>query len=371
MARVIVLGSLPESLLNFRGPLLRAMVAAGHEVHAASPPAEAGVVAALAAMGVRHHAVPLARASLNPLRDLGTLLALFSLFRRLRPDHLLAYTIKPVIYGGLAARLAGVPRYYAMITGLGYSFAGGGLKCRLVGRLARALYRASLAGAERVLFQNRDNLDAFTAFGLLRDPSQACLTAGSGVDLTHFAPVPLPDAPKFLMVARLLHDKGVLEYVEAARRVKSAYPQARFRLAGWIDENPSAVSPRQLDGWIREGVIEYLGRLDDVRPAFADARVYCLPSYHEGMPRTVLEAMAMGRPVITTRVPGCRDTVREGGNGYLVPARDAEALAEAMTRFIATPELAPAMGAAGRRRVEEEFDVNRVNRTILEVMGLA
>ena len=370
MARVAVLGSLPESLINFRGPMLRAMVAAGHEVHALSPAATPTVIAALKAMGVRHHVVPLARTGLNPLGDLRSLLALVGLFRRLRPDCLLAYTIKPVIYGGLAARLVGV-RFYAMITGLGYTFAGLGLKGRLVGQVARVLYRQALSGAERVFFQNLDNLGVFLAHGLLRGAGQARIIAGSGVDLSHYAVAPLPAEPIFLMIARLLRDKGVREYVEAARQVKASVPTARFRLAGWIDDNPAAIARMELDGWIREGVIEYLGHLEDVRPAMAAASVYCLPSYHEGMPRTVLEAMSMGRPVITTDVPGCRETVRPGENGFLVPAGDATALAQAMGRFIGQRDLVAHMGAASRRYVEQRFDVNLVNHVILDTMGLA
>lgn len=370
MARVLVLGSLPESLINFRGPMLRAMRAAGHEVHAVSPPADQAVVEALTAMGVTHHCVPLSRTGLNPLRDIGSLLALIRLFRELRPDRLLAYTIKPVIYGGLAARLTRV-RFFAMITGLGYSFAGLGWRSRLVGWVARRLYRWTLFGAERVFFQNRDNLEVFLNHGLLRDDKQAQLIAGSGVDLFHYAVAPLSTVPDFLMIARLLHDKGVVEYVEAARLVKGRYPDARFRLAGWIDDNPAAISRGELEAWTKEGVVDYLGYLGDVRPAIAATSIYCLPSYHEGMPRTVLEAMAMGRPVITTDAPGCRETVTNGDNGFLVPVRDAVALSGAMLRFIEQPDLVKHMGASSRMIAEQYFDVAAVNRVILGTMELA
>jgi glycosyltransferase involved in cell wall biosynthesis len=366
---VAVLGSLPESLINFRGPLLAAMLEAGHEVHALSPPADAPLIAALAAMGVRHHAVPLARTGLNPFRDLISLRALVALFRGLRPDCLFAYTIKPVIYGGIAARWAGVPRFYAMITGLGYTMTGSGPKGRLLAGLARGLYRVALSGAERVFFQNPDDLAVFQASGLLR-PDQPVLINGSGVDLDRFAPVALPAEPSFLMIARLLRDKGVVEYVEAARQVKARYPGIGIRLVGWIDNNPAAISKTELDQWVREGVVEYLGYLDDVRPAIAGASIYCLPSYHEGTPRTVLEAMAMGRAVVTTDVPGCRSTVLEGENGFLVPPRDSQALAGAMERFVTEPRLIPAMGEASRRLATERFDVREINRVLLGTMGL-
>lgn len=370
MARVAVLGSFPDSLVNFRGPLLKALVAAGHEVHALSPPAGPGLVAALQAMGVQHHAVPLQRTGLNPYRDLLSVAKLVALLRRLEPDCLLAYTVKPVIYGGIAARLAGLPRFYAMITGLGYAFTGASLKSKLLGRLISTLYRLSLLKAEKVYFQNPENLETFEDAGLIAGNDQAVLINGSGVDLDYFAPTPLPSQASFLMIARLLRDKGVVEYVEAARRVKARHPEVRFRLAGWLDDNPAAVSQKELDGWIAEGIVEYLGFIDDVRPAITDASVYCLPSYHEGMPRTVLEAMAMGRVVITTDVPGCRATVLEGRNGYLVPARDSGALAEAMEKFVTASERISAMGAESRRLAIEQFDVNKVNSVILATMGL-
>lgn len=370
MARVVVLGSLPESLVNFRGPLIREMREAGHEVHAASPPADPETVARLRDMGVQHHTLPLARTGLNPLQDLGSLLAMCRLFRKLEPDCLLAYTIKPVIYGCLAARAVGVPRCYAMIEGLGYTFAGRGARGWLLGKVARTLYRLALRRAERVFFLNPDNFRVFTDLGLLRDRQQAVLIDGIGVNLTEFSPAPMPATPSFLMIARLLRDKGIYEYVEAARQVKARYPEARFRLVGWIDDNPDSVTEAELGDWVTEGAVEYLGRLDDVRPAIADCSVYVLPSFHEGMPRTVMEAMAMGRPVVTTDAPGCRETVVDGGNGYLVPPGDAEALAEALLRFVEQPERVPQFGAASRRIAEKRFDEHRINRIILDVMRL-
>lgn len=371
MARVAVFGSLPESLINFRGPMMRAMVAAGHEVHALSPPARIELLDALSSMGVRHHVIPLSRTGLNPLTDLRTLVALSRVLRDLRVECLFAYTIKPVIYGGLAARIVGVPRYYAMVTGLGYTFSGRGLKGRLLGQVARVLYRQSLSHATSVFFQNGDNLAVFRYSGLLRDASQAQLIPGSGVDIDHFSLAPLPVEPCFLMIARLLVDKGVREYVDAARKVKARHPSVRFRLAGWIDDNPAAITKVELEKWLREGVVEFLGYLDDVRPAIAQASVYCLPSYHEGMPRTVLEAMSMGRAIITTDAPGCRETVNEGDNGFLVPVRNSTALAEAMARFIEDPGLAERMGVSSRRLAEQRFDVNAVNHRILKIMELA
>lgn len=368
---VVVMGGYAPSLVTFRGSLLRAMVERGHRVVACAPSASAEVAGALAEMGVSFRDVPFKRTGVRPDQDLRALGALVALFREIRPDVVLGYTIKPVIWGLLAARLARVPRRFAMITGLGYAFMTEGPRARLVSEVARRLYRLSLRGADAVFFQNPDDRALFEQLRLVRGPEQGVLINGSGVEVDLYQPAPFPDgAPAFLLIGRLLGDKGVREYVEAARTVRARHPRAVFRLAGWTDENPSSISQRELDSWVREGVIEFLGGLADVRPAMAAASVYVLPSYREGTPRSVLEAMAMGRPVVTTDAPGCRETVRDGVNGFLVPVRDAAALAGAMERFVADPELAPAMGRESRALALEKYDVRKVNAVILRTMGL-
>lgn len=370
---VVVLGGYAPSLVTFRGSLLRTLVERGHRVVACAPDASAGVLDALAAMGVSYRDVPFNRAGVRPDQDLYALGALVVLFREIRPDIVLGYTIKPVIYGLLAARLAGVPRRFAMITGLGYAFGElKGRKARLIGAVVRRLYRLSLRRADRVFFQNPDDRALFERLELVRGPEQSVVINGSGVELDAFQPAPiLVSPPSFLLIARLLRDKGVGEYVEAARIIRARYPQAVFRIAGWIDENPASISERELRAWTDEGVIEFLGRLDDVRPAIAASSVYVLPSYYrEGTPRTVLEAMAMGRPVVTTDAPGCRETVQEGVNGFLVPVRDATALARALERFVVEPGLVETMGREARRIAEEKYDVHKVNAVILKNMGL-
>ncbi|MDW8468614.1 MAG: glycosyltransferase family 4 protein [Burkholderiales bacterium] len=205
--------------------------------------------------------------------------------------------------------------------------------------IAAALYRIALVGARTVFFQNADNRREFERLGIVGSRHRVVTVAGSGVDLERYAPAPFPPEPSFLMLARLLVEKGVREYVAACREVRRHRPQARCRLAGWIDDNPTAIRREELAQWQREGDVEYLGYLDDVRPAIAASAVYVLPSYHEGMPRSVLEAMAMGRPIITTDAPGCRETVEDGVNGYRVPVRDSTALAQAMMRYAEAPEL--------------------------------
>ena len=367
---ILVLGVMPESLVNFRGPLLRAMVARGHRVIACASGESPAVAGMLAGWGVTYRSVALRRTGINPCHDLASLRALLALMREIRPDVLFAYTSKPVIFGGLAARLAGVPRIFAMIEGTGYAFASSELRARIARQAATTLYRLSLRRAASVYFLNPDNRALFERLRLLRAPDQAVLLDGIGVDLDEFRPAPLPDRPVFLLIARFLKDKGLIEYAGAARLLKRRYPQASFRLVGWRDEHPMAVPAADLRAWIEEGTIECLGRLEDVRPAIAASSVYVLPSYHEGMPRTVLEAMAMGCAVVTTDAPGCRETVISGVNGLLVPVGDAHALAAALETLICSPARVEAMGAASRRLAVERFDVHRINARILATMGL-
>ena len=235
--KILIIGGIPRSLINFRGPLLRALVAAGHEVVAAAAPAPEDVVAELNVMGIRFCSVPLARAGLNPLGDLKTLLALRALIRREKPDCMMVYTAKPVIYGNLAARGLPGTRVYSMITGLGYGFGAHNLRQRITGQLVQTLYRAALKNTSGVFFQNPDDREEFLGRGLLALDAPVTLINGSGVDLDWYAPQSLPQEPRFLLTARLLADKGIREYVAAARRVRAIYPEARFRLAGGLYSN--------------------------------------------------------------------------------------------------------------------------------------
>ena len=371
--RLLFVAGFAESIVSFRGALIGELVRAGCEVHVAAPG-----MALFPEIGPRLglpvdrlHDIPMARAGTNPLSDAGTMFALYRLMRAIQPDAVLPYTIKPVIYGTLAAWLARVPRRFALVTGLGYAFTGE--KKGLVKRIVHRLYALSLMRATKVFFQNPDDDQLFRQLGILPASVPSVVVNGSGVDVSSYAQVPLPAAaPSFLLIARLLGDKGVREYANAAARIKKRYPQARFLLVGWIDENPDAIGQDELDRWVKDGVIEFLGKLSDVRPAIAATTVYVLPScYREGTPRTVLEAMAMGRAVITTDAPGCRETVIDGENGYLIPVRSVDVLTEAMARFVDEPELAARMGARSRQLAVEKYDVNKVNAVMLREMGVS
>jgi glycosyltransferase involved in cell wall biosynthesis len=365
-----MLASYSESIVQFRGRLIADIVASHTKVTVAAPGLAApDAVELIAALGAEAVDTPMQRAGRNPFRDLRYAHMLYRLFRAMKPAYLLAYTAKPVIFGLLAAWMAGVPRRFALITGLGYAFTGErqGMTRLVVGML----YRAALARATVVFFQNPDDEQQFRAARILPLSVKSMVVNGSGVDIEAYSPQPIPlGPPRFLMICRLLGNKGVREYVEAARLLKASFPSATFRLAGWIDENPDAIMTWELDAWIAEGVVEYLGRLEDVRPAIAGASVYVLPSYREGTPRTVLEAMAMGRPIITTNAPGCRETVVDADNGFLVSVKAVDELVEAMSKFIRDPSLSLKMGGRSRTIAEEKYDVCKVNAAMLEAMGL-
>lgn len=373
LQRVVVIASLAYSLTNFRLRLIEGMVRAGHEVIAIAPEHDAEVERTLCDIGVPLLQVPMARTGLNPFADLRTLLSLWRRFRELRPDVILPYTVKPVIYGCLAGRLAGVPHRFALITGLGHIFTGDdpSLVMKLVRALTTALFRTALRGAKAVFVYNRTDADQIIDADVVGNPSVVQLIPGSGVDLDHFASSPPPTAPvTFLLIARLLRDKGILDYVEAARRVRQRHGDVRFQLLGPFDDHPSGISREDVREWEGEGAIEYLGQTDDVRPYLSGCTVFVLPSYREGLPRTVLEAMATGRATITTDAPGCRETVIDGETGYLVPVRDGPKLAEAMCRFIGDPELAVRMGRRAHELAAERFDVRKINALLMRHMRL-
>ncbi len=380
MARVAIVGGFGDLVVNLRGSLIRAIRAAGHEVVVCTPrpsaQASAGMQEGLRAMGARFVEAPLERTGTNLFREFAARSFYAEFMRGEKPDAVLAYNPKPVFYAVPAAHRAGVPRIAAMITGLGYAFTSTEVRARMLALVAMRLYRRALPRAGSVIFQNRDDREFFERLGLLAGVSSVLSVPGGGVDLERFPFVPIETPPKvvsYLFAGRLLRDKGVVDYAEAARALRALRTddeRMRFQLAGFVDSNPSSIDAHDVAHWQETGTLEFLGRLDDVRPALAASSVFVLPSRREGMPMAVLEAMATGRAVVTGDSPGCRDTIIDGQSGYLVPPESPAALVVAMEQFLEDPSLVVSMGRAARERAEREFDARVVNKQLMAAIGL-
>lgn len=364
--RVAISINMAWNIANFRAGLIRALIAEGYEVVAIAPPD--AHVGRLEAMGCRFVPLPMDNKGANPARDAALFARYLAILRRERPDAYLGYTIKPNIYGSLAAQALGVP-VINNVSGLGTAFIRDGWMTRVV----KLLYRAAFARSRCVFFQNEDDRALFLAARLVRK-ERTRLVPGSGIDLDRFAPKPEAQRASrnvtFLLIARLIYDKGVREYVDAARIVREHRPDAQFRLLGFVDvDNRTAVTRADVDAWSAEGLVHYLGNADDVRPHIEAADCVVLPSYREGTPRTLLEAAAMAKPLIATDVPGCREVVGDNENGLLCRVRDAQDLAAKMIAMIdMAPEAREQMGRAGRAKMERQFDERLVIEAYLDAL---
>lgn len=355
-------------LYNFRLPLIKELCSRNYKVYALSP--TDAYVKYLKEHGVEHIDIELSRSGLNPLKDLFLLLRLVKIFRQYKPDIIQLFTIKPNLYGTIAARIAGIENVYNMITGLGYIFIGNDLKKRTLRKFIEFLYRKALCFSKHVYFQNKDDRNYFIERNLV-DKEKTSIVPGSGVDTAFFSPshrvkVDVNDKITFILVSRMIDDKGINEFVDAAYQVKMIYQNVAFWLIGPVDSTyPNSIPYAKLMHWNSEGIIKYFGATDDVRPFLAKADVIVLPSYREGTPVSILEGLATGMPVITTDAIGCRETVKNGKNGFLVAPKDSKTLAAAMIRFVQNPALIVPMGKESRKLALEKFDVRLVNQKIL------
>ena len=370
MAKIVIISPYTKSLINFRGEMIKDFVKLGHEVIALGP--DEGFENQIEDLGAKYMGYPLKRPGLNPLKEIKTLISIIKILRRIKPHIVLSYAIKPAIYGSLAASLARIPKIYSMITGLGYVFTGTSFKQHILSILIKNLFRFALKNNRAILFQNPDDLKFFQQKKLLAKDTRHVLINGSGIDIEKYNfSEPKVSPISFLLIARLIWDKGIKEYVDAARTLKEKYPDVIFKILGPFDSNIATIKPVDVKTWVEEDVIEYLGETNDVRPFIADTSVNVLPSsYREGTPRSVLEAMSMGRPIITTDAPGCRETVVEGVNGFLVPVKDSAALVYAMETFILQPNLIVKMGIKSREIALKKYDVRKVNKVILKIMDI-
>ena len=367
MKKACLIANIGFTITNFRSEFVAELKERGFEVKIICPN-DNDFNTQLNNIGVDIIHIPLERRGLNPFKDVKTFFALLKILKREKPYVVYSYTIKPVIYGSIAAYLTKIPQVFSNITGLGHIFTTHNLKTMIIRNILFWLYRFALSLNTKVFFQNVDDRDLFIDLKLVKNNNSKVIN-GSGINLEKFKSSSLySKVPQsFILIGRLIKEKGISEFIEAIRIVKLKYPKVTCLLVGDIDENPTSYSRKEINNWSdKEGVITYLGRVDDVRPLLDKTEVFVLPSYREGTPRSVLEAMSMGLPIITTDSPGCRGTVIHGKNGFLVPVKDSNSLAEAMINFLKEPELIEKMGKNSLDLVKEKYDVSKVNLSILD-----
>lgn len=367
MTRILYNVNIPRFFVTHRLPLALAARDAGYDVQITTSDADKEHVARIIDTGLPYHPLPLAQHGTNPLTEARTLRAMLALYRYLKPDIVHHVSIKPVLYGGIVARLTGVPVVVGAMSGLGYVFISEERKSRLIRQIARPMLKVALGHRNtHLIFQNRDDLERFVAMRLI-DPERTALIRGSGVDMARFAPQPQAEGqPVVLFAGRLMWKKGVGDFAQAARRLQH---KARFVIAGFAEASaPDNVPQQQLEQWVNEGILEWWGKRDDMPQVLAQSHIVCLPStYGEGVPKVLIEAAACGRPIVTTDTPGCRDIVQHGDSGLLFPPNDTAALVAALERLIDDPDLRQKMGQRGRAIAEADFSLEYVLR---ETLGL-
>lgn len=368
--KILIIGVEPYSIYNFRGCLIKSLIKNGCEVVAAGYKASNSQKIKINSLGCKYIEYDVNRVGLNPIKELKTLFHFITIFKDEKPDIVLAYSIKPVIWGGIASRIFKNINFYALITGTGYAFGHGSLLRKLIKLITIYLYKISLFNSQNIIFQNQDNQNMFFDLGIIRDSSNTTIIEGSGVDLEEFSYQPINQTNikyDFIMVARLLKDKGVVEFIEATSLVKDRYPNSRFVLVGPQESSPNSLNIEYLLKNRPSDFITYYEWVDDIKPLITSSSVFVLPSYHEGLPRSVLEAMAIGRPILTTIAPGCKDTVIDGYNGWLVQKQNTSELSSRMIWFLKNQNTNIIMGENSRKLVEDKFDVKIINKKILDL----
>lgn len=365
--KFILISPKNRTAYNFRGDLIKKIISFGYEVIVTGPNRDH--IDKIEALGAKFAEIPINKNGVNPFADIRYQKALFRLFSEEKPDVVLGYTSKPVIYGSIAAKKAGVPHIAAMVTGAGYAFTSDTAKAKMIKKIMSVLYKKAFRCADVVIFQNEDDKKQFVRERLVLE-SKCRIVNGSGVNTAKFARAPYPEKLTFFMLSRVMYSKGVLEYLKACETVKAKYPDVRFMLLGACENIQDSLPPEILKSYIDRGIVDYFGETDHVEDFYRQCSVYVLPSYREGTPRTVLEAMSMGRAVITTDAPGCRGTVIDGVTGYLVPIKNAEAVAEKMAEFIKHPEYVEEMGSKSAEYCYGKFDVETINKDMCDYLKI-
>lgn len=367
--KIAVLSSHTPSLFWFRMDMMKAFIKNGHSVIALGPEAESNWAKRFSENGVRYQQFFVERTGINPFSDLKTYYELSEFMKKEKPDKIFTYQAKTIVYGGLAAKANDIRDVYPLIAGLGSIFRGVGFRNKIIKTIMKLEYYLACKASQKVFFQNNDDKNEFLDNKLVRE-DKIVIVNGSGVNLEKFKAEPLPSKPAFLFIGRLIKDKGVMEYLEACKKVKAIYPEVRCMLVGPYDSNPSALQPKELQPFLDAHIVEYFGEQSDVKPYLKQCSTYVLPSYHEGTPKTVLEAMATGRSIITSNAPGCKETVVDGYNGFLVPIKDINSLADRMKTLIENEELNLTMAERSLKIARDKYDVSLVNKSIMMAMGL-
>ena len=375
--KIIIIGTIASSLYTFRKELILSLLAKGYTVYAFTSDSNETELAKIAQLGAMPTYYKLSRGGLNPYEDLSNTISLYQKIKKIQPDIVLSYFIKPVIYGTLAAKLARVPKKIAMIEGLGFAFTeqpeGYSKKAKIVQRVQVALFKLALPLADKIIFLNPDDVkDLLQSHSIPVRHYEVLGGIGLKLDDYPYRPVnPRNNETNFLFIGRLLKEKGIFDFIEAAKIVKQQYPKAKFTVLGNIDaDNPGALHSEQVQELVATGLIDYPGQVSNVVDWIANSDVFVLPSYREGVPRSTQEAMAVGRAVITTDVPGCRETVIDSKNGFIVPKWNPQALAEKMVHFIENPEQIQVMGEQSYKIAQEKFDAHKVNERLLKILGV-
>lgn len=372
MKNLIIVSNSSANLINFRGELIKRLVKENFKVSVVIPKKDYTISfeKKILELGVNIFFIPLNRTGLNPFSDFITYLGLRSIFKKIKPDIVLSYTSKPIIYSGLAIGKNKKINFFPTLTGLGYGFTKNTeFKRTLINFIMKILYKFSLKFSTSIIFQNPDDELLFRRLKI-NTKNKSFIVNGSGVDLNYFYPTSLPAKPIFLMLSRLVADKGVIEYCEAAKEIRTKFPGAIFQLAGSFDPNPSGLKYNQLEKYIDNKDIEYLGYSDDVRALLNNCRFYVLPSYREGTPRSVLEAMSVGRPIITTNTTGCKETVEDGVNGLLVEIKSIKSLVSAIEKMLNfNNNKINKMAHESTKLAREKYDVRKVNEHIIEILN--
>ena len=374
MKHILIIASWGPSLINFRLPLIKKLLSKGHKVSVAAPIDNFSEVLQkkITDLGVNVNIFSLSSKGLNFFKDCKSIFEIYKIIRKIKPNIIISYTTKPVIYTGLILKCFKKVSYYPLITGLGYTFIDRySIKHKILKYFIVKLYREGLKSSKKIIFQNKDDQGLFFKLKIIRQKNLSDVVNGSGVDLNAYPLSNLPSKPVFLMISRLLIDKGVREYVEAAKIVRSRFSGVTFQLVGYLDKNPSGISANELQSWINKGDIEYLGEVKSVQSVLKLCKYYVLPSYREGTPRSTLEALSTGRPIITTDVPGCRETVIHEKNGLLVPVKNSVALANAMIRLLnETDKNIERMAKESFLIAQNKYEINKVNQSMLNMMDL-